>query len=109
MDFVATITYASTGQLLVTGTTTGKAPPSFTFEEPAWDLEEAMTLSMQDRYDSGLYSTGSVGSVRDMLHAMSAVPELFGNMQLNVPDDTKKKADEEAEADLQDVGDGIIL
>lgn len=87
-------------QLVCTATSDGKSPPRY---EWAADLDpEARQLyacSLEEHYQRGLYGTGSIGEVRDMLHAMERCSqEQGGDVLVRAPVRTRRKAQREADA-----------
>jgi len=88
------------GEVVVTGRTDGASAPTYEWGDPGTGIAEALLGSyLEDGYRQGLYSTGSVGEVRDMLYAMSEACRRYtpGGMTMEVPDDTAAKAEAEAE------------
>ena len=110
MDYIARLhlndDLEGPGSLVVTGTSNGKGEPSYVFED---DYDPEFQARMREllrlEYDSGLYGTGSVGQVRDMVHAMDMVGQPSG-MVLVVPKATDRKIEQEAAADEKKLPDG---
>lgn len=96
--------------VIVTGTSSGKGPPRYVWAEQVETETRLAYLSYLDEfYREGLYGTGSPGQVRDMLHAMGRLAALFPPLvQLQVPADTRAKADQEATADAAALPEGAV-
>ena len=107
--FTADVRYPSTRQVVFTMECDGASLPVYTFEDEFLDMEDGMRSIMDDRYAQGLYGTGSVGQVRDALHAMSAVIDVFSNMEISVPSDTARKVDQEIKRDESKLEEGDVF
>lgn len=104
MNYSATISVND--EIVVTGTSDGEGDPSYEFLfSDGGPIREALV----EAYDEGLYGTGSVGQVRDMVYAMSRVADQFDDFELNVPAATNRKAEKEAEKDLKDLPDNAVF
>lgn len=97
-------------RLIVTGTSTGKAPPRYVWtDETDPDQREGIKSYLEEFYQVGLYGTGSPGEVRDMLHAMQRYSDMSrGYIELRVPPETQRKAEEEAEAAAAALPEGAV-
>jgi len=102
--YTATITDRE--RLVVTGTSDGKGDPVYEFEPNYGDGGPIRAL-LEEKYDDGLYGTGSVGQVRDMVWAMTAAAQELG-LEVNVPPRTSSKATKEANADQKKLPDGAV-
>ena len=110
MDYTAQLRYATTGELVLTGTSDGKGRPSYEFEPGVDDVvAESVGYTLRDTYELGIYGKGSPGEVRDMLFAMEAVVAEDSIYALRVPKATSDKAKKEAEAFLKSVPDGAVF
>lgn len=110
MKYTAQLRYATTGELVLTGTSDGKGRPSYEFEPGVEDVvAESIGYTLRDAYEVGIYAKGSPGEVRDMLHAMEAVVEEDSIYSLRVPKDTADKAKAETEAFLKSLPEGAVF
>jgi len=110
MEYKAQLRYATTGELVLTGTSDGKGPPSYEFEPGVPEVAvEVFTHTMREAYDLGIYSKGSIGEVRDMLNAMNAVIQEHSYYVMRVPKSTSDKAENEAEAFIKSLPDGAVF
>ena len=113
MTFTASLHLANLegepSDLILTGSTDGKSSPAWDFEESiSRDLAKAWEGLLMEHYDEGLYGTGSVGEVRDMLYAMDQVAEEL-EVLLVVPEKTEKKAATEAEEAIEELPKGAVF
>lgn len=110
MDFTAQLRHATTGELVMTGTSDGKGLPRYEFE-PSVDevIAESLNYTLSDTYEKGLYSKGSIGEVRDMLHAMDAIVQEDSIYSLSIPKATSDKAQKEAEAFIKSLPDNAVF
>jgi hypothetical protein len=107
--YTAQVRYLSTRQVVFTVECDGASLPVYTFEDEYLDMEDGMRSMMETRYAQGLYGTGSVGQVRDALHAMHAVTDTFTNMEIIVPADTALKVEKEIKRDESQLGEGDVF
>jgi len=110
--YTATLSYkrppsSQADNLVLTGQSDGASDPKYILEDSIKGLEQIITSSLAEAYAAGLYGTGSVGQVRDMLNAMSALSSKF-LWVLEIPEETKAKANEEATADAAALPDGAV-
>ncbi|WP_250395725.1 hypothetical protein [Synechococcus sp. MU1655] len=89
----------------MTGTSDGKGEPTYEF---AFRDGGPIRRMLEEVYDEGLYSTGSVGQVRDMVFAMSRVAEELG-YELEIPEATQAKVEIEAKHDLEQLPEGAVF
>ena len=109
MNFTAQIRYATTGELVTTGTSDGKGLPKYEFEPNVAEVTvEVLSYIMREAYEKGIYSKGSVGEVRDMLSAMNAVIDEDSIYTLRIPKATSDTAKKEAEAFIRSMPDGAV-
>ena len=112
MDYVAHLhlndDLEGPGSLVMTGTSTGKGEPSYVFAE-GYDsgYQEKLRKLLAMEYESGLYGTGSIGQVREMVHAMDMVGHP-SDMVLVVPKATDRKIEQEAAADEKKLPEGAV-
>jgi len=97
-------------EVILTGTSTGKGPPRYDWGQ---QIEPEVRLGygaeLEEFYREGLYGTGSPGQVRDMLHAMHRLTDQCkGLVELRAPEATRRKAEQEAEADAAALPDGAV-
>lgn len=91
------------------GVSTGDGPPVYMFTtavSPAF--REVLERWLEEAYERGMRSTGSVGLVADMLHAMettAAAPDLL----LEVPPATTAAAAAEVAAELAELPEGAVF
>lgn len=110
MDFTAQIRFATTGELVMTGTSDGKGSPSYEFEPGVAEITvEFFTYLLREAYDLGIYSKGSIGEVRDMLNAMNKAVKEDPYYVMRVPRSTSDKAEKEAEAFIKSLPDGAVF
>lgn len=104
MDFVipAEKLYTATlvrGESKVLGESGGAesifAGPFYRFEGIKKAERQDIEAVLSEAYFQGIYGHGSIGEVRDMLYAMATAGEKF-KMKLEIPEETDKKAKEEA-------------
>ena len=104
MEYTATI--SANDEVIVTGTSDGKGEPSYAFLfSDGGPIREALEAA----YDEGLYGTGSVGQVRDMVWAMTRVADQFDGFVVNVPAATNRKAEQEHRDDVAALPDGAVF
>ena len=110
MEYKAQLRYATTGELVMTGTSDGKGMPRYKFE-PSMDdvIVESLGYTLREAYEKGLYYKGSIGEVRDMLNAMYAVVQEDSIYSLRIPKATNNKAEKEAEAFIKSLPDGAVF
>lgn len=96
--------------VIVTATSSGKGPPRYIWAEQVETETRLAYLSYLDEfYREGLYGTGSPGQVRDILHAMHRLADQCkGLVELRVPEATRRKAEQEAEADAAALPEGGV-
>lgn len=107
--YEATITSKARGGPVVIGRTDGASAPAYEYVGDEFGSFEVIAgRYLEDAYRQGLYSTGSVGEVRDMLYAMGRTAELCmaGDLTLEVPEATDAKAEAEAETWSKDLPEG---
>ena len=110
MEYKAQLRYATTGELVMTGTSDGKGWPRYEFEPGLAEvIVESLGYMLRDANESGLYSKGSIGEVRDMLFAMSAVVEEYSIYSLRTPKATSDKAQQEAESFIASLPEGAVF
>lgn len=103
MNYTATIT--ANDEVIVNGTSDGKGEPSYEFSfGDGGPIRESLDLA----YEEGLYGTGSVGQVRDMVWAMTRVADQF-DFEVKVPAATSRKAEQEAKVDLDGLPEGAVF
>lgn len=97
-------------ELIVTGTSTGKGAPTYDWaEQIEYSGRMAYGAELEAFYREGLYGTGSPGQVRDMLHAMHRLADLHkGFMEIRVPERSRRKAEQEADADAAELPEGAV-
>lgn len=110
MSFTASLHIANLegepATLILTGESDGKSRPTWTFGKPvSRDRARSWEAVLMEHYDAGLYGTGSVGEVRDMIFAMSRVAEEF-DVLLVVPEKTEERV--KAEAAAEDLPAGAV-
>jgi len=93
--------------VVVTGTSDGNGVPRYEFSDVYGDGGPILE-ALGEMYCQGLYGTGSVGQVRDMVFAMSRVAEKLG-YELVIPVATQAKVEKEAEFDLEQLPDGAVF
>lgn len=93
--------------VVVTGTSNGNALPRYEFSHGYGDGGPILE-ALEEMYCQGLYGTGSVGQVRDMVFAMSRVAEKLG-YELVIPVATQARVEKEAEFDLEQLPDGAVF
>lgn len=104
MKFTATI--SANDEVIVTGTSDGKGEPSYEFSfGDGGPIREAL----EQAYDEGMYSTGSVGQVRDMVWAMTRAADQFEGFELKVPAATNRKAEQEYRDEVAALPDGAVF
>lgn len=87
--------------LILTGSSDGKSVPRWTFNKPvSRDRARSWEAVLMERYNEGLYGTGSIGQVRDMVHAMDLVAEEF-EVLLVIPDETAEQIQREIDAERE--------
>lgn len=91
--------------LVISGTSDGKGDLRYEVGEAYQEPRESFLALLEEAYETGLYGTGSIGQVRDMVHAMGRVAEQF-DFELVVPEKTEKKV--EAEAAAEDLPAGAV-
>jgi len=105
MDYTATIKDEQ-GREFVTGTSDGKGMPKWDFYTgdggPFREL-------LEQAYEEGLYSTGSIGLVRDMVYAMTRLADELDGYELDVPAVTNKKTEDEARKEIDSLPDGAVF
>ncbi len=110
--YTASIRSASSdGDVVVIGRSDGASAPSYEWIDDQFGTSELIMSSyLEEAYQQGLYSTGSVGEVRDMLHAMGRTAHLCmsGDLTLEIPDETAAKAEAEAEKFWADLPEGAV-
>jgi len=105
MDYTATIKDEQ-GRDFVTGTSDGKGSPKWSFD--SGDGGPFRKL-LEQAYEDGLYSTGSIGLVRDMVYAMVRLAGELDGYELDVPALTNKMAEEEARKEIDSLPDGAVF
>ena len=99
------------GEAIVIGRTDGASAPVYEWIDDEFGTSEVILSSyLEEAYQQGLYSTGSIGEVRDMLYAMGRTTQLClpGELTMEVPDETDAKAEAEAEAWVKDFPEGAV-
>ena len=104
MNYTATITDRE--ELVVTGTSDGKGDPVYEFG-PIYGDGGPIRRELEAKYDDGMYGTGSVGQVRDMVWAMTQAAQEFG-FEVSIPPRTSSKATKEANADEKKLPEGAV-
>lgn len=95
--------------LILTGESDGKSRPTWTFGKPvSRDRARSWEAVLMEHYDAGLYGTGSVGEVRDMVFAMSRVAEEF-DVLLVTPRATQDQISKEIKAQQKLFDQGIVV
>lgn len=110
--YTATLLSASrAGGAIAIGRTDGASAPTYEWIDDEFGTAE-LTLGyyLQDAYRQGLYSTGSIGEVRDMIYAMAETARLCrpGDLTLDVPEETATKAAAEAETWAAELPEGAV-
>ena len=99
------------GEAIVIGRTDGASAPVYEWIDDEFGTNQlVVSRYLEESYQEGLYSTGSIGEVRDMLYAMGRTTQLCwpGDLTLEVPDETAAKAEVEAEAWAADLPEGAV-
>ena len=110
MEYKAQLRYATTGELVMTGTSDGKGSLSYEFEPGVAEITvEFFTYILREAYDLGIYRKGSIGEVRDMLNAMNKVIQEHSYYSMRGPKSTTDKAEKEAEAFIKSLPDGAVF
>ncbi len=94
----------------IIGSSNGKGYPTFTDTVTGKPLAagDVWARLLREAWDGyGPTGTGCVGQVRDMLYAMATFAE-GGGFRLEVPEDTRRKAAEEAAADAAALPEGAV-
>jgi len=112
MTYSSSIRSASRdGEVIVIGRTDGASAPIYEYVDDEFGSSELiLSRYLEDTYQQGLYSTGSIGEVRDMLYAMGRTTQLClpGDLTLEIPDETDAKAEAEAEAYAVSLPEGAV-
>lgn len=90
----------------MTGTSDGNSSPRWRFY---YGDGGPFRQLLEDAYESGLYSTGSIGLVRDMVYAMSRLVSELDNYELDIPPETFKKTEAEAKQEFNLLPDGAVF
>ena len=99
------------GATVVIGRTDGASAPVYEWIDDEYGTSERILgRYLEDAYRQGLYSTGSIGEVRDMLNAMARTTELCmpGDLTLETPEESATKAAAEAEKFWADLPEGAV-
>ncbi len=107
MKYEATLSETKNSCVIATGTSDGNGRPSYQFSKNFADSGPIRKL-LDEAFDEGLYGTGSVGQVRDMVFAMSRVAEELG-YELEIPEATQAKVEIEAKHDLEQLPEGAVF
>ena len=105
MDYIATI-QDDQGRVFVTGTSGGKGAPKWDF---SYGDGGPFRKLLEQAYEDGLYSTGSIGLVRDMVYAMGRLIDELDGYELSVPAVTNKKTEDEARKEVDSLPDGAVF
>lgn len=105
MDYTATIKDGQ-GRVFVTGTSDGKGSPTWDFYTGDGGPFRGVLV---EAYEDGLYNTGSIGLVRDMVFAMTRFVDQFDDYELEIPAATKRKTEEEYRREVDSMPDGAVF
>lgn len=94
---------------MLEGVSTGNGPPSYRFTgNVSPSFREVLLRRLDEAYNSGSRSTGSIGTVADMLHAMATTAAAL-DMVLEAPQETTAAAAAEVAAELAELLEGAII